>query len=264
MKISFKIPALVILFSAIFFVFFEGKTSGHVLPGPGTVVPVDDARAIQLLHALRDKELEGDPQQRNLAAQNLNLITDEIIRRTFQAMGRKGDIRDTGQLNVFVDNWRNFILESQYRAEDLWRGLLHIAANGVELPNQNIPPLICDYLRNSTVFQGLQPREATDLLQTGIQRRAGTLEEFLVTVQCDPEVNQNFEIFMQSFEAGGGWDTFEKLLQPQNNIFGLIELANQELENQKRVEELADVQEVNSGSGYLGRRQCLSFGQSGQ
>ena len=69
---------------------------------------------------------------------------------------------------------------------------------------------------------------------------------------------------MQSFEAGGGWDTFERMLQPQNNIFGAISLSLEELDKQKEVEKEADINEALSGSGYLGQKQCLSRGPSNQ
>lgn len=231
-----------------------------ILPLPGIVVPVDDARAIQLLHNLRDKELIDDPAQRALASENLNLATTEII-RLLQAMGRKGDINDTGTLNIFVDNWRNFSLEGQYRAEDFWRGLLDIAANGTDT---GVPPLLCDHIRNSEAFNALRPRKIDNLIESGIQRRVGSLQEYLVATKCDTFVDKNYDIFMQDFSAGGGWDMWFKLIEPQNNIFGAIDLALGELNRQRQVEEQSDLQEANSGSGYLGRRQCLSTGSSGQ
>ena len=252
------------------------KTQGHDLPQPGTVVPVDDARAVGLLHALRDKELvqvdetcqviggsvvgNPDSQARCLAAINLNNMSDFII-QTLKAMGRKGDINDDGTLNVFVDNWRNFALEGQYRGEDLWRGLLYVAANGTD---SGIPPLLCDHIRNSEAFKSLYPIEVPGLIESGLKRKVDSLEEYLVKAKCDSFVNENYETFLNDFDAGGGWDMWFKLIEPQNNIFGAIDLALDELGRQRKIEEESDLQEVNSGSGYLGRRQCLSIGPSGQ
>lgn len=224
-------------------------------------MPVDDARAIGLLHALRDKELEDDPGARKNAREHLTEMSKFII-GMIEAMGRKGDINDTDQVNVFVQNWRNFTLESQYRGEDLWRGLLYFAANGNE--ELEIPPLLCDHIRNSEAFKSLLPREVDDLIQSGIKRRVNSLEEYLVASKCDSLVNDNFEIFINDFNAGGGWEMFKRLSQPQNNIFGAIGLAMDELERQRKVEEQSDIQEANSGSGYLGRRECLALGPSGQ
>lgn len=224
-------------------------------------VPVRDAEVIELLELLVNKEYELDPEQRTLAGENLDLVSKFIIRDVLHVMGRKGDINDTGGLNVFVDNWRNFALGGQYRAEDLWRGILHIAANGTDT---GIPPLLCDHIRNSQAINSLLPRKVDGLIESGIQRKVDSLEEYLVTANCDSMVNENFDLFMEDFAEGGGWDTWERLLQPQNNIFGAIGLAMDELERQRKIEEQSDIQEANSGSGYLGRRQCLAFGPSGQ
>ncbi len=252
------ILALVILI--VFFGFYN-QTLGSILLPPGIVVPVDDARAVQLLHKLVDKELEDDPEQRTLAAENLNLATSYII-SLLRAMGRKGDINDTGRLNIFVNNWRNFALEGQYRGEDVWRGILDIGVNGV--PGRDIPPLLCKYIRESTAFRSLQPSPVPKLASPSFNRRVNALQEYLVNARCDSIVDENYETFLNDFNAGGGWDTFERLLQPQNNIFGAIQLAFDELTKQRQIEEQSDTQEANSGSGYLGRRQCLAAGASGQ
>lgn len=256
----FKILLILTGALIVFFGFNKTTTQGHGLLPPGTVVPVDDARAVQLLHELRDKELEGDVQARDFARQILEDRSNYII-DVLQAMGRKGDINDTGQLNVFVDNWRNFALEGQYRAEDLWRGLLDIAANGTD---SGIPPLLCDHIRNSEAFKTLYPQKVDNLIESGIRRKVDSLEEYLVSAKCDTFVDENFNVFMEDFSAGGGWEMFEYLLKPQNNIFGTIGMALEELEKQRKIEELSDLQEANSGSGYLGQRQCLSTGSSGQ
>lgn len=226
----------------------------------GERVPVEDAEVIDLLEQLVEKELEDDPDQRERAQENLDLATDYIL-SLLQRMGRKGDINDQGQVNVFVDNWRNFTLEGQYRGEDIWRGLLYLAANGEE----NTPPILCQHIRESQVFNSLQPTEVENLRQNlGAYRKVDSLQEYLLATQCDPAVDQNFDTFMDDFAAGGGWAMLDLLSKPQNNIFGAIGLATEELEKQRGIEEQSDIQEANSGSGYLGRRQCLSTGSSGQ
>lgn len=260
MKENLKLLILVLTYSISLFGLFN-QISAHSLSSPGVVVPVDDARAVQLLHELRDKELESDPEARDAARQILDDRSNYII-DVVQAMGRKGDINDTGELNVFVNNWRNFALESQYRAEDLWRGILYLAANGNE--ELEIPPLLCDHIRNSEAFKSLLPREVDNLIQSGIKRKVNSLEEYLVASKCDSFVDENYETFLNDFSRGGGWDMWFKLIEPQNNIFGAISLAVDELSRQRKVEEQSDIQEANSGSGYLGRRQCLATGLAGQ
>ena len=262
---NFKILSFLISLSFIWPFGFYNRTEGHVLP-PSNIfdtVPVDDARAVGLLHALRDKEIEDDPAVREIAGINLNNMSNYII-NVLEAMGRKDDINDAGTLNVFVNNWRNFALEGQYRGENLWRGLLSIAADGE--PDLDIPPLLCGYIRSSEAFRSLLPTKVTgtSILESGLKRSVSSLDDYLVAINCDSSVNENFNTFMGDFYAGGGWEMFERLLQPQNNIFGVMAMSFGELEKQKKIEEQADLQEVNSGSGYLGRRQCLSFNPSGQ
>ncbi|MBI4117203.1 MAG: hypothetical protein HY451_00720 [Parcubacteria group bacterium] len=227
----------------------------------GQVVEVHDSDAISLLQQLVKKEYELDPQARGVARETLESFSNYII-NVVKQMGRKGDINDTGQVNVFVNNWRNFALEGQYRAEDLWRGILYVAAYGDQ--GLQIPPLLCDYIKNSPAFRSLLPNRVNNLIQSRIQRKVGTLEEYLVASKCDSFVNQNYQTFLNDFNAGGGWEMLEKLSQPQNNIYGSIDLAMAELERQRQIEEQSDLQEANSGSGYLGRRQCLATGPAGQ
>ncbi|MEK7537036.1 MAG: hypothetical protein AAB584_01135 [Patescibacteria group bacterium] len=247
--------ALLTIYVFTGFLFFNNESKSQ------QVVPVEDAEVINLLKQLVRKEYELDPKARGVARETLDSVSNYII-DVVKAMGRKGDINETGELNVFVDNWRNFALEGQYRAEDLWRGILYAAAYGDE--ELDIPPLICDHIRNSPAFRSLLPTKVDDLIQSGIKRKVGTLEEYLVSSKCDSFVNENYETFMNDFSAGGGWDMWEKLLEPQNNIFGAVDLAIDELGRQRQIEEQSDLQEANSGSGYLGRRQCLATGPAGQ
>ncbi len=271
---DFKILTLAITLALIaaFFVFNGGELKAHLQPQPDIVVPVYDDVLTQLLHDLRDKEVEptdrlcitgagADPQARCIAREILDVVSDYII-TVIQELGRKGDINDTGTTNTFVQNWRNFALEGQYRAEDLWRGILYIAANGDQ--QLEIPPLLCEHIRNSEAFKSLLPREVDNLIQSGIKRRINSLEEYLVTSDCDSFVDENYETFIQDFNQGGGWDMWFKLIEPQNNIYGAISLAVDELGRQRKIEEQSDIQEANSGRGYLGRRECLALGPSGQ
>lgn len=225
--------------------------------GPsGPVVPVNDEVLIKIEHDLH----EFDSTAREKGRQALQTLSDYII-NVISNMGRKGQIQEASS-KFFVQNFRNFGLEGQYRGENLWRGLLYVAAYGDT--QKSIPPLLCDHIKNSQAFRSLLPSKVNDLIQSGVNRRVNSLQEYLLASKCDSFVNQNYQAFMNDFGAGGGWEMFEKLSQPQNNIFGAIDLAMNELERQRQIEEQSDINEVLSGSGYLGLRECLSFGPSRQ
>lgn len=254
----------------------------------GDEVPVKDAEVIEILEKIREKELgnfsnpKSDKYQRKIANERL-LEASRYIVNLVKCLGRKGQ-EESGNLgectrnpeqgsrispDMFVKNWRNFTLEGQYRGEDVWRGLLTIAGYGV--PEKNISPLLCKHIRESAAFNSLLPKKADELANkltasgpNRVNRRVSSLQEYLVTTKCDSVVDENFDKFMENFSEGGGWDTFEKLLQPQNNIYGAIGLALGELNSQRGVEEQADISEAISGSGYLGRRSCLAKGAGGQ
>ena len=256
---NFSLGKNILIATALFSLF--SLFSNNDVRGQGEV-PVRDAEVVRLLNQLVRKELTEDPNERRLAGENLNLVSEVIIRDVLKVVGRG---EDQGNTDTFVQNWRNFSLGGQYRGEDLWRGLLYTATNGD--PNSNTDPLLCKHIRESQAFRSLLPREVPGLTQSGpngINRRVGDLQEYLVNTKCDQFVEENFDTFAEDFSAGGGWEMFKKMLQPKNNIFGALNLAFGELDKQRSLEEQADIQEATSASGYLGQRQCLAPGPSGQ
>lgn len=237
----------------VFLFFPNNRTKGQ------GAVPVEDAAVIRLLNQLVRKELTEDPNERRSAGESLNLVSQTIIRDVLKVVGREEDPENT---ETFVENWRNFRLGGQSRGEELGRGILYLATNGD--PSSNLDPILCRHIRESQAFQALQPREVPGLKESGLNRRVDSIQDYLVTAKCDPLVEENYETFTTDFSAGGGWEMFRRLLQPKNNIYGAYSSALDELNKQRSVEERADLQEVSSSRGYLGKRQCLSLGQSGQ
>lgn len=202
-------------------------------------VPVQD---VKLNPRYQGKEYVQDIIARCAAREILTAMNNSIL-TVARTAGRDGG-------PALVKNWRNFILQGQYRGEDIWRGLLYIAANG----DGDIPPLLCDHIRESDAIKSLRPTPVPNLIQSGLNRRVDSLEEYLVATRCDPVVNANFNTFMKDFSAGGGWDTFERLLQPQNNIYGAVGLALNELVKQRSIEKESDVNEALAGSGFTSTR----------
>lgn len=209
-------------------------------PFGGGSVPVND---VILNPRYQSKEYVQDLLARCVAREVLTAMNRNIL-DVARTAGRDGG-------PAFVRNWRSFIIGSQYRGEDIWRGLLYVAANG----EGDIPPLLCKHIRESQAFNSLQPTKADNLVQgLGPYRRTEELPEYLVAAKCDPVVDANFDIFMNDFAAGGGWDMLERLARPQNNIFGATEMALEELNKQRSIEEKADVNEALAGSGFTSIR----------
>ncbi|MEK7124287.1 MAG: hypothetical protein AAB877_01190, partial [Patescibacteria group bacterium] len=162
---------------------------------------------------------------------------------------------------AFVQNWRKFKLESQYRGEDIWRGILYVAANGED----NLPPFLCNHIKESDSFKSLQPTKVDNLIKIlGPNRRVDSLQEYLVTAKCDDFVNQNYDKFSGNFAEGGGWEMLEKMLEPKNNIFGAIGLATDELKKQGSIEKLAAENQALTGEGFTAVfSDCLVKGPAG-
>ncbi len=244
MKVLKIIIILVVSLTLIFYPFYQAKA-----------IPTADPFLATLLGFLVTKEYGLDPAARVIARGILKTMIDKVINK-ISTSGRDGSAG-------FVRDWRNFQLGGQYRGEDLWRGLLYIAANGD--PSRNIPPLLCDHIRQSTVFNALQPTEINNLIGSGVQRRVDALDEYLIATTCDPVVNQNYQLFQEDFSQGGGWDMWGRMLQPQHNIYGAINLALDELTRQRSLEEKVDIDEAKSASGFVSKRAgCLSRGISGE
>lgn len=226
--------------------------------------PLFQARAVVVIidPAFIAKEFTLDLVARALAHGILKTISNNVVQR-IATSGRDGG-------PAFVQNWRNFSLQAQYRGEDIWRGLLYIAVNGN--PNTGVSPILCSHLRNNQAIQSLQPREVPGLIESGLNRRVDSLQDTLVSLQCDPIIEARYETYKQDFVQGGGWDTFARLLSAKHRPEGVTGILFNELEKQRRVEKEADVNEALSASGFTGLRtgcisispttnQCTIFGQ---
>lgn len=163
-----------------------------------------------------------------------------------------------GDKPTFVQNWRNFQLESQYRSEAIWRGLLYVAANG----DNNNPPLLCDHIRESDAIKSLKPVKVPNLIESfGPNRRVYSLQETLVSLECDPELNSKIPVYKNDFVQGGGWDTFVRLLSAQNRTEGAVGILIDDLEKQRLFDERAGDKEALSGGGFTAlRAACKLFG----
>jgi hypothetical protein len=102
---------------------------------------------------------------------------------------------------------------------------------------------------------GISPARIRFQLETPVfsQRVSCTLDD----------ITGNIDQFRRSFTAGGGWVTYQELLKPQNNQWGVEILTRAEVE--RRTAQKQDVlrQEIAVGSGFLSTTQCLEWTRYG-
>lgn len=222
----------------------------------GDYVPVKDAEVIRLLKHLVEKELgssdRSDRCQRRIANKRLFDASKYIV-NLIKSLGRKTE--PTNLNSVYVQNWRGFLSQGQYRGEDVTRGLIANATLGAN-------PTICSYLRNSlnTVFNVKGLSAGFD----SSKYRLNSTQYYNLHNQCTLPSSFNLNQFKDNFDLGGGWNTWDELIKPQNNFYGVHTNTEEELKKQRDFEEELDKDEVGAGSGYLGRTECLVRGQNGE
>lgn len=145
-----------------------------------------------------------------------------------------------GGAALFVQNWTNLILNSQYTGENIFRAELSTAQ-------------LCDYLADPVKRAfGVDPKIKTRI--TGQNTRTDSLQPFSLAAQCTLPPGFTLEKYSQDFAGNGGWDTFTRLLEPQNNITGLLALSQDELTKQRKLAEASGVNEALAGKGFTGTR----------
>lgn len=178
-------------------------------------------------------------------------------KRTIELIKTKG--REGG--SALVKDWRSFIVRSDQRGENVFRSQISY----VTRTNK-----VCPGSRStlSQIF-GATNVPGIDIGQLSGSLRANNLDLFQTRVKCTVPDNV-WNDFQQDFQRGGGWETWSRLVEPQNNRFGLLALSLEELTTQRLVERKADEGETRA-SGFLPKRgpcqgqglgaQCTFFGQ---
>ncbi|MBI4120070.1 MAG: hypothetical protein HY454_01250 [Parcubacteria group bacterium] len=218
---------------------FTNKTYGDIAD-----IISDTAGGAVPVHIIRDNPFEEhdkfehpiNESVRNRARETLTEIQEKVL-ENIRSSGRGGG-------PVFVQNWRQFLQTGQYRGEDVFRAILADATFGNN-------PTICDYLR--------EPLAKTFNARTTIPNfepskyRVDSLQYFKIENKCTLPAGFDVQKFREDFSYGG-WAAWARLMEPQNNFFGLLANATAELNKQRVFEEQLDLNEANSGSGFLSRR----------
>ncbi|MBI2674371.1 MAG: hypothetical protein HYX22_01370 [Candidatus Yanofskybacteria bacterium] len=142
---------------------------------------------------------------------------------------------------LFVQDWREFQLNSQYRGEEVFRGVLKSTK-------------LCNYFENDlkNIFGANQAVNVSRILT-----RTNGFDSFQAKTGCTLPNTFDFNAYKQDFSGNGGWEAWSRLLEPQNNYYGVLFQSLDEANRQRAIEESAATNEALAGKGFVGIRDCL-------
>lgn len=212
---------------------FVDDIIGRIIPSLGGIlsVPANDQGTQRRVDNLFTKETVSDTMVRCFAEEILNALLKNIT-NSARTSGRDGGV-------AWIRNWRNFQLEAQYRGEGIFRGIL-------------AQTNLCNYFGNS-VKSAFGATQRVPNLTLATQTRAGSLDSFALKAGCTMPTNFNFNSYLQNFSANGGWNAWNRLLEPQNNFYGVFFNSLDEAATQRALEEQADLNQAAANRGFLGR-----------
>jgi len=161
-------------------------------------------------------------------------ILDNITNNTATIIKTRG--RDGG--SAFVTNWTKFLTQAQYRGENIFRAELSTAQ-------------LCGYLNDGIKKSfGVDPKKKTSL--AGQNTRTDSAQPFSLAAKCTMPAGWTPQKYQQDFAGNGGWDAFSRMLEPQNNAWGLAALSQNEITKQRALQQSADTNQAIAGRGYTG------------
>lgn len=186
--------------------------------------------------AMTVKEYILDVIARTIARNLLNNAIAGII-NTIQTSGRDGG-------PAFVQNWRNFQTDAQYRGENVFRSIL-----------ASTP--LCNYV-STGIKKVFGANQVVPL--AGQNLRVNNFDPFPLRAACTMPSNFNLTDYQQDFAGNGGWNAWSRMLEPQNNYYGLLFGSLDETSRQRALEESGDILET-QGHGYTSvRDSCAGQG----
>src|SRR3989344_922056 len=183
------------------------------------------------------KEFGLDVVARLLARTFLNQLSNNVI-KTVNTLGDGGSAGPT-----FIQDWKKLLGEAE------GMGLNQFRAQVGYLVQNNIT---CDSLKQplGKIFNS----EAVGSVNIGgflDKLRHGALVDYQTALKCTVPKAVSDE-FGKDFKLGGGWDTWARMLEPQNNLTGALALSLEELAAQRGKQTDARQTEAVSGQGFTG------------
>ena len=186
------------------------------------------------------KEFGLDVIARAIASRVLSSIGNSVVSR-IQNLG----LEDGRRSPSFVQNWKKFLADAQNVGENQFRSQFnYVARNGILCSDLQGPLSLAFQANNVPAINIGQPEIYKELKQE-------TLLPYQTKIRCTvPDLVRND--FRQDFERGGGWDTWSRLVEPQNNLAGALAMSMEELSKQRGSQKNARQNEVAAGSGFTG------------
>ncbi|MBX4189950.1 hypothetical protein KW791_01480, partial [Candidatus Parcubacteria bacterium] len=122
---------------------------------------------------------------------------------------------------TWVQNWRNFRTEAQYRGEDIFRAMLSTTN-------------LCDYF-NSDLQKSFGVTQKLSI--PSLNTRTDDLQSYGARAGCTLPKDFKVDKYQEDFANNGGWDAWNRLLETQNNPYGSSLSALDELDRQRSLEE---------------------------
>ncbi len=189
------------------------------------------------------KEFGLDLVARVIARKLLTDLSNSVI-KSVNNLG----IENGQKAPTFVQDWKKFLADSQVIGENQFRAQLnYVVEKGVLCGDLKSPLASAFQVSHTPITNGnnIGQRDKYATL------KQNTLIPFQTKMRCTVPDKTRAE-FKKDFEKGGGWETWSRLLEPQNNLAGATLLSIEELQKQRASQEEAQKSEAVAGQGFEG------------
>ena len=199
------------------------------------------------------KEFGLDLVARALSRRLLTILNDKVVGAINQLGTKKGG--NPGP--AFVQNWKSFLADAKRIGENQFRAQLNYAITKGIICNDLKGPLALAFEASNVPYVNIgEPDKIAELQQDIIP--------YQTKIKCTIPDSVR-ETFKKSFEKGGGWETWSRLVEPQNNLAGALAISMEELARQRASQETAKQSEVAAASGFTGiKDSCKGFGKDAE